>query len=74
MNDKVARHINLYTDFGCKKFFGEEANKDLLIDFLNAVLPLESKIVSLTFRNPEQLPDNNVDRKAIFDTAASAER
>ncbi|MDR0521994.1 MAG: Rpn family recombination-promoting nuclease/putative transposase, partial [Planctomycetaceae bacterium] len=70
---KVARYINPYTDFGFKKLFGEEANKDLLIDFLNAVLPLESKIVSLTFRNPEQLPDNNVDRKAIFDIACTGE-
>jgi predicted transposase/invertase (TIGR01784 family) len=73
MTDKVARYINPYTDFGFKKLFGEEANKDLLIDFLNAVLPLKSKIVSLTFRNPEQLPDNNVDRKAIFDIACTGE-
>ncbi|MDR3181326.1 MAG: Rpn family recombination-promoting nuclease/putative transposase [Planctomycetaceae bacterium] len=31
--------MNLCTDFGFKKLFGKEANKDLLIDFLNAVLP-----------------------------------
>ncbi|GHT46181.1 hypothetical protein FACS189454_06910 [Planctomycetales bacterium] len=68
-----SRYINPYTDFGFKKLFGEEANKDLLIDFLNAVLPLESKIVSLEFRNPEQLPDNIVDRKAIFDIACTGE-
>ena len=35
----MPRYINPYTDFGFKKLFGEEANKDLLIDFLNAVLP-----------------------------------
>ncbi|GHT35139.1 hypothetical protein FACS189427_03800 [Planctomycetales bacterium] len=69
----MSRYINPYTDFGFKKLFGEEANKDLLIDFLNAVLPLESKIVSLEFRNPEQLPDNIVDRKAIFDIACTGE-
>ncbi|GHT35732.1 hypothetical protein FACS189427_05700 [Planctomycetales bacterium] len=69
----MSRYINPYTDFGFKKLFGEEANKDLLIDFLNAVLPLESKIVSLEFRNPEQLPDNIVDRKAIFDIACVGE-
>jgi predicted transposase/invertase (TIGR01784 family) len=65
----MTRFINPYTDFGFKKLFGEEANKDLLIDFLNAVLPLESPIASLTFRNSEQLPDNAVDRKAVFDIA-----
>ncbi|MDR2754371.1 MAG: Rpn family recombination-promoting nuclease/putative transposase, partial [Planctomycetaceae bacterium] len=27
-----SRYINPYTDFGFKKLFGEEANKDLLID------------------------------------------
>ena len=32
------RYINPFTDFGFKKIFGEEANKDLLIDFLNELL------------------------------------
>ena len=65
----MTRYINPYTDFGFKKLFGEEANKDLLIDFLNAVLPLKSPIATLTFRNSEQLPDNPTDRKAVFDIA-----
>ena len=65
----MTRFINPYTDFGFKKLFGEEANKDLLIDFLNAVLPLESPIAELTFTQSEQLPDNPTDRKAIFDIA-----
>ncbi|MDR0866882.1 MAG: Rpn family recombination-promoting nuclease/putative transposase, partial [Planctomycetota bacterium] len=33
-----AKFINPYTDFGFKKLFGEEASKDLLIDFLNTIL------------------------------------
>jgi predicted transposase/invertase (TIGR01784 family) len=65
----MARFINPYTDFGFKKLFGEEANKDLLIDFLNAVMPLESPIAELTFSKSEQLPDNPTDRKAVFDIA-----
>ncbi|MDR3233862.1 MAG: Rpn family recombination-promoting nuclease/putative transposase [Planctomycetaceae bacterium] len=65
----MSRYINPYTDFGFKKLFGEEANKDLLIDFLNAVLPPENHVADLTFRNSEQLPDNIVDRRAIFDIA-----
>ena len=32
------RYINPYTDFGFKKLFGSELNKDLLISFLNALL------------------------------------
>jgi predicted transposase/invertase (TIGR01784 family) len=69
----MPRYINPYTDFGFKKLFGEEANKDLLTDFLNAVLPPENHVADLTFRNPEQLPDNIVDRKAIFDIACTGE-
>jgi predicted transposase/invertase (TIGR01784 family) len=70
----TSKYINPYTDFGFKKLFGEEANKDLLIDFLNAVLPPENRVADLTFRNSEQLPDNIVDRKAIFDIACTGER
>ena len=33
------KYINPFTDFGFKKIFGEEANKDLLMDFLNELLP-----------------------------------
>jgi hypothetical protein len=28
------KYVNPFTDFGFKKIFGDEANKDLLIDFL----------------------------------------
>jgi len=62
-----AKYINPYTDFGFKKLFGEEANKDLLIDFLNQLLPAQHKIVSLIFKSPEQIGDIKSDRKAIFD-------
>ena len=37
------RYINPYTDFGFKKLFGTEMNKDLLISFLNA-LPCSNKM------------------------------
>jgi predicted transposase/invertase (TIGR01784 family) len=61
------RYINPYTDFGFKKLFGEEANKDVLIDFLNAVLPEERQIETLTFRNPGNMPDPPTQRLARFD-------
>jgi predicted transposase/invertase (TIGR01784 family) len=63
------RYINPYTDFGFKKLFAEEASKNLLIDFLNAVLPEKNRVSDLSFRPTEQLPENLVDRKAIFDIA-----
>lgn len=70
-------YINPYTDFGFKKLFGEEANKDLLIDFLNQLVPEHHQIKDLTFRNPENLADLPLERNAIFDVhceAVSGER
>ncbi|MEY3412100.1 MAG: hypothetical protein RIQ70_788 [Bacteroidota bacterium] len=62
-----AKYINPFTDFGFKKIFGEEASKPLLLDFLNALLPLEHHVVDLTFKNTEQLGQTEADRKAIYD-------
>lgn len=62
-----AKYINPFTDFGFKKIFDEEASKPLLIDFLNALLPQQNKIVDLSFKNTEQLGQTDLDRKAIYD-------
>ena len=61
------KYINPFTDFGFKILFGEEANKELLIDFLNSLLYEEHKIIDLTFKKNEQLGSTELDRKAIFD-------
>ncbi len=61
------KYINPFTDFGFKKLFGSELNKDLLIDFLNQVLPVKHKIKDLTYSRTEQLGSTEADRKAIFD-------
>jgi predicted transposase/invertase (TIGR01784 family) len=63
----MSKYLNPYTDFGFKKLFGEEANKDLLTDFLNQLLPPRHQIAELHFMNNEQLPDIPLERKAIFD-------
>lgn len=61
------KYINPFTDFGFKKLFGEEANKDLLIDFLNQLLQDSGGITDLTFIKSEQLGVSEADRRAIFD-------
>jgi predicted transposase/invertase (TIGR01784 family) len=68
----MATYINPYTDFGFKKLFGEEANKDVLIGFLNALLPAHHQISDLTFHNVEALPDSPDERKAFFDIHCKA--
>ena len=62
------KYISPFTDFGFKKLFGTEPNKDLLIDFLNELLKKdEGKIINLTFLSKEQLGRIDEDRRAIFD-------
>ena len=62
------RYISPFTDFGFKKLFGTEPNKDLLIDFLNELLQKETgKIIDLTFLPKEQLGRAEEDCRAIFD-------
>lgn len=63
----MGRYFNPYTDFGFKKLFGTEINKDLLMSFLNALLHGEQVIENITYLNSEQLGVSGVDRKAIFD-------
>jgi hypothetical protein len=62
------KYINPFTDFGFKKLFGTELNKDLLMDFLNELLPSEAgQIQCLRFLEKEQLGRRVDERKAIFD-------
>ncbi|MDD7724618.1 MAG: PD-(D/E)XK nuclease family transposase, partial [Bacteroidales bacterium] len=63
----ISKYINLYTDFAFKKLFGTEANKDILISFLNTFLEFEDdkQIEDVEYINPEQLGDTSRERKAI---------
>ena len=66
-DDTKERYINPYTDFGFKKLFGTEMNKDLLISFLNALFQDEQVIKDVKYLNSEKLGEGYGDRKAIFD-------
>ena len=62
------RYINPYTDFGFKKLFGTEMNKDLLMSFLNALFNNDEKeIEDVQYLNSEHLGDGYGDRRAVFD-------
>jgi predicted transposase/invertase (TIGR01784 family) len=67
MSNLTGKYINPLTDFGFKKLFGTEPNKDLLIDFLNQILPERHQIKDLNYSRNEQLGQAELDRKAIFD-------
>ena len=68
------RYINPYTDFGFKKLFGTELNKDLLVSFLNALLQGREKIRDITYLNSEHLGVQEADRRAVFDVYCENER
>lgn len=61
------KYINPHTDFGFKRLFGSEFNKDLLISFLNAMFHGEQNVQDVTYLNSEQLGDRSDARRAIFD-------
>ncbi len=60
------RYVNPFTDFGFKKLFGSEISKDLLISFLNGILP-DQQIATMTYKQSELLGVTDLDRKVIYD-------
>jgi hypothetical protein len=63
----MARYIDPTTDFGFKKIFGEEANKDILASFITEVLELATPVVDLHFLGKDQLPETIERRAAVYD-------
>ena len=63
----MGRFINPFTDMGFKRIFGQEVNKNLLIDFLNNLLEGEKRIIDITFLDKEQLATAADDRSCIYD-------
>ena len=64
MQDKF---VNPFTDFGFKRLFGEEPHKELLVSFLNTLLPARHQIQDLHYTKHEYQGPTALDRKAIFD-------
>lgn len=72
---KLEKYINFFTDYGFKKLFGEESNKDLLLDFLNHLLGKhQGKIKDITYLKAEEFTDSSFDRKAVFDLYCENEK
>ncbi len=61
------KYVNPFTDFGFKRLFGEEPHKELLISFLNTLLPERHQIQDLQYTKNEYQGFSSIDRKAIFD-------
>jgi predicted transposase/invertase (TIGR01784 family) len=61
----MARYLDPKADIVFKKIFADHPN--ILENFLNAVLPLESPIVSIEYLTPEQIPHIPILRRTIAD-------
>ena len=69
----MGKFINPFTDVGFKRIFGQEINKDLLIDFLNALLDGERQVKDIKFLDKELLPIFEKDRGLIYDVYCTDE-
>ena len=70
----MSRFINPFTDVGFKRIFGQEINKDLLIDFLNDLLKGQRRVCDIRFLDKELLGTTVEDRNCIYDIYCRDER
>lgn len=63
---KEPEYVNLMDDMGFKHVFAREANKDILIAFLNEIIP-DKEIVDLEHIRNEQVPSAPEQKKSVFD-------
>ena len=73
VQQRQERYINPYTDFGFKKLFGTEMNKDLLISFLNALF-MGKEVISDIHYLPSEHFGQYGNRRAIFDVYCENEK
>ena len=75
------KYVNPYTDFGFKKLFGTELNKDLLISLLNALFDRSSQFSpgepKQVVKDLRYLPTEKIasygERRAVFDVYCEGE-
>lgn len=65
--EKPSVFIDPLTDFGFKRLFGTDPNKDLLIDFLNEVFRGKREIVDLIYNKQEHSGDTRYEGGVVFD-------
>ena len=64
---KPTHYIDLLSDYGFKRVFGSDPNKDLLIDFLNDLFQGRKHIRDIQYASTERLGENEKQGLIIFD-------
>ena len=69
----VQRYVDILTDAGLKAVFGDQRNKDVLIDLLNVILPPHRKVKDITYETTE-IPGFTLFNKSVrFDLRCRGE-
>jgi len=71
----LGKYLNPRNDYAFKRIFGTEKNKDILVDFINAMLGFEGseKIQNVAFLSPVQDPDIASKKQSIVDVLCTDE-
>lgn len=69
---KTTKFIDLTTDYGFKRVFGTEANKELLICFLNDLFEGQKTITDLIYNKNEHVGDTEELGSVIFDLTCTS--
>ena len=71
----IVRYLDPTNDVAFKKIFGTEKNKSILIGFLNDILgsQIDKKIKTVSFLNPQQLPNLSEQKSSILDVLCTDE-
>ena len=70
---KQSKYIDITTDYGFKKVFGSDTNKDLLIAFLNELFRGRKVIADLFYNKNEHVGDTEDVGTVIFDLTCTAD-
>ncbi len=64
---KNSRYIDPLTDYGFKLLFGSEPDKDIMIEFLNALFEGEKVIEDISYSSTEYNGEDAKEKKVLFD-------
>ncbi len=64
--ESIGKYVNLLNDTGFKHVFGREANKDIIIAFLNEIIP-DRHILDIEHLRTEQIPLRINSKKSVYD-------
>ncbi|MBB5638578.1 hypothetical protein HDE68_004510 [Pedobacter cryoconitis] len=66
MSEIINKYIDPLSDFGFKHLFGAEPNKDIMIEFLNALFDGQKEITDIVYSPTEYAGDEKEYRKVYF--------